>query len=349
MKAQKLPSGKYRAFADLGKDDDGKRIRKSFTAATEALAIALASDYESKHKNKVSRDSLSTALDSFISSKEAVLSPTTIKDYLNRSRTLKRQYPQLCSKSLIGITSDDLQDFISDMMHPHSYHKLTKTEKGASPKTIRNYINFLSAVFRHAGVPMPEVVLPQKERAEIYVPTVEEIKRLLDVAKDTDMYVPIALGAFGPLRRGEICALKYPDDFNGKSIHVHASMAQNKNKRWVIKAPKSFSSDRRLELLDWIVDAIEDKGYVTRLNPGEITARFEHVVKKAGLPPFRFHDLRHFCISYLHTLGVPDQYIIKRTGHSGTEILLRVYRHTMADYEQSLDDKIENGFLKITG
>lgn len=344
MKASKLPSGKYRAFADLGKDEDGKRIRKSFTAPTEAQAVALASDYEYKYKNRVSRDSLSTALDSFISSKEAVLSPTTVVDYLNRSRTLKRQYPWLCAKPIISITSADLQAFISEMIRPHSYHKLTKRQKGASPKTIRNYVNLLSAVFHHAGMEIPEVKMPKKKRSEIYVPTVEEVRKLLEAAKDTPMYIPIALGAFGPLRRGEICALKYPEDFDGNAIHVHESIAQDRRKKWVGKIPKSYASDRRIELNDWIVDAIREQGYVTDLNPRKITARFPHLLKKAGVPHFRFHDLRHFAVSYLHSVHVPDAYIIQRTGHEGEEILKRVYRHTMEDQKKEYAKLALDGF-----
>lgn len=348
MKATRLPSGNYRAFADLGKDEEGNRIRKSFTAPTEKRAIALASAYENQFKNKVSRNSLSAALDAFISSKQAVLSPTTIRDYKNRIKTLKEHYPQLVKKSLIAITSDDLQDLVTDLMQPHQYHRLTKSEKGASPKTVRNYINLLSAVFKANGVPMPPVVLPQKERADIYVPTVKEIERLLAAAKGTPMYVPVALAAFGPLRRGEICALTYPDDFQGDTVHVHASVALDDRNEWVVKPPKSFSSDRRIELPDWIVEAIKEQGGVTELNPRELSARFEHLLKAADLPLFRFHDLRHFCVSYLHSIGVPDVYIIKRTGHNGDEILKRVYRHTMADHEKMYTDKVRDAFSEFS-
>lgn len=336
-----------RARAYLGEDSDGKKIFKSFTAPTEKQAISLAAEYESLYKSRVSRDSLSRALDKFIESKEAVLSPTTIRDYRNRTRTLKEHYPALVKKSLITITSDDLQAFISDLMQPHQYHRLTKEEKGASPKTVRNYVNLLSAVFKAAGVLMPPVVLPQKERAEIYVPTVKEIEKLLATAKDTPMYVPVALAAFGPLRRGEICALTYPDDFHGNTIHVHASVALNDRNEWVMKPPKSFSSDRHIELNDWIIDAIKEQGCVTSLNPREISARFEHLLKAAELPPFRFHDLRHFCVSYLHSIGVPDVYIIRRTGHNGDEILKRVYRHTMADQEQEYAKRALQGFSEF--
>lgn len=344
MKAQKLPSGMYRAMAYLGKDEDGKAIRKSFTAPTEKQAEADATAYESKYSRRVGRSSVSSVLDAFLRDREPVLSPTTIKDYANRIRTLKRQYPTLCAKAVVSVTSKDLQDLINSMRQPHQYHSLTKEVKPASEKTIRNYVQLLSAAFHFYGVDMPEVKLPQRERAVIYVPTVEEIKRLLDAARGTDMYVVVALAAFGPLRRGEICALKYPEDFEGTTVHVHASIAGDRNKGWVEKAPKSYASDRHIELNEWIVDAVEEQGYVTQLNPQEITARFSHLLKKAVLPHFRFHDLRHFAVSYLHSIGVPDAYIIQRTGHEGEEILKRVYRHTLEDQKKEYAKRALDGF-----
>lgn len=344
MKAQRLPSGRYRALAYLGTDEDGKPIRKSFTATSEKQAVAEAMAYEEKYARHVGRSSVGSVLDAFLRDREPVLSPTTIKDYANRIRTLKRQYPGLCNKTVVSVTSKDLQDLINSMRKPHQYHSLTKEVKPASEKTIRNYVQLLSAAFRFYGVDMPEVKLPQRERATIYVPTVEEVKRLLDAARGTDMYVVVALAAFGPLRRGEICALTYPDDFQGNTVHVHASIAQDRNKEWIKKLPKTYASDRYIELNDWIIDAIKEQGYVTQLNPRMISSRFEHLLKRAYVPHFRFHDLRHFAVSYLHSLNVPDAYIIQRTGHEGEEILKRVYRHTMEDQKKEYAKRALEGF-----
>lgn len=349
MKAQKLPSGHFRAIAYLGKDEDGKRITKSFTAVTASKAVALASAYQDKYSMRVSRDSLSTAMETFIRAKEPVLSPTTISDYHNRARTLRAQFSAICARPVVAVTSDDLQEIVNTLLSPHQFHRGNKDPHPASSKTVRNYVMFLSAVFRHEGITMPPVQLPQKVQADLYIPTFDEVRRLLTASEGTEMYIPVALAAFAPLRRGEICALRYPEDFEGNRIHVQGSIALTRTGEWVRKPPKSHSSDRFIVLNDWIIEEITRKEYVTNLNPREITSRFNHLLNAAGLPHFRFQDLRHFCVSYLHSIGVPDAYIIQRTGHSGEAILKRVYRHILADQDARFVERAIRGFDAAMG
>ena len=47
------------------------------------------------------------------------------------------------------------------------------------------------------------------------------------------------------------------------------------------------------------------------MNPNQITRRkFNDLLKRSGMPVFRFHDLRHYSASIQHALGIPDAYII---------------------------------------
>jgi integrase len=47
----------------------------------------------------------------------------------------------------------------------------------------------------------------------------------------------------------------------------------------------------------------------TPMNPDEISHVFPTVLKNAGLPKVRFHDLRHTCASLLLSLGVPAKLV----------------------------------------
>lgn len=335
MKAKKMPSGSYRAVAYLGRDDAGKVMQKVFTASDSSTAVALAKSYEAKFKDRVDRSSLWKAMDAYIRAKEPVLSPSTIAEYISRARTLKAHFPNLVKKEMLAVTSSDLQAMIKEMRTPHLPYKQNNHKVVVmSPKTVQNYVRFLSAVYKFKGLQLPPVDLPRKERPEIYVPTKEEIDRLLLEVKDTELHIPVSLAAFGPLRRGEIVALKWPDDFDGNVIHVHRAVVTDRRGRTQMKAPKTFSSDRRLPINQEIVDHIAAQGYVTKLSAGQITDKFSRALRRAGLPHFRFHDLRHFCISFLHSIGVPDAYIMQRSGHSTDATLKRVYRHTIADQSE---------------
>lgn len=344
MKAKKLPSGKYIARAYLGRDKDGKVIQKSFTASSAAVAESLAKSYEAQHKNRVSRGSVRVAISKFMQSKEAVLSPTTYASYTSIQNVLFCRFSGFCDKELIRVSKEDVQAIITALSQPHQYHDKIKTDKPASPKTIKNYNNFLSAVFRFSGVQFPEATLPQKQRSELYIPTEEQIRLLVKASEGTELHIPILLGAFCGMRRSEIVALTL-DDIKGNVIHVHSAIVRDKDGQQVRKSPKTYASDRYIEVNQWIIDLIKEKGYITTHSPDKITLRFSLLLKKLDLPHFRFHDLRHFYVSYLHAEGIPDSYIIQRTGHSTDIILKSVYRHALQD--RDFGDKILSAFDKI--
>ena len=80
MNARKLPSGNYRAQAYDYTDRDGKRHYKSFTAPTKLEAERLAQVYANQNNTRVDDPTVKDALSLYISSKEAVLSPSTIRN-----------------------------------------------------------------------------------------------------------------------------------------------------------------------------------------------------------------------------------------------------------------------------
>ena len=67
-------------------------------------------------------------------------------------------------------------------------------------------------------------------------------------------------------------------------------------------------------------------------------------MERAGIPHFRFHDLRHYCASVQHALGVPDAYIMQRGGWGNDRVLKEVYRHALKDKVSEMDDKANNYF-----
>ena len=79
-KAKQLPSGSWRVQASL--TVDGKKITRSFTAETARKAEALALQWQELTKEERNEDiTLKTAFERYISAKENVLSPGTIRTY----------------------------------------------------------------------------------------------------------------------------------------------------------------------------------------------------------------------------------------------------------------------------
>lgn len=62
---------------------------------------------------------------------------------------------------------------------------------------------------------------------------------------------------------------------------------------------------------------------------------------------FRFHDLRHYSASIMHTIGIPDVYIMERGGWSSDSTLKQIYHGSMDDYQKKFTYKTINHFDKI--
>lgn len=335
MKVTKLPSGNYRCRVYVGKDASGKKMWKSITGPDKKRVVLEASKFSVERDASapvVDTASFKHAADTFLGSHESVLSPSTYRAYKCFLRIYESKLPLFCEKSIYTISTADLQMVVDFFVR-----------QGLKPKTIRNYYGFVSAVLVNAGINVRPPRLPQKERPEIYIPDEATVRKLLQIVEGTELEIPVMLAAFGPLRRGEICALSM-DDIKDGVCHVHHDLAQNADGEWVMKAPKTYSSDRYIELPDFVADVIKRNGSITDLTPDQISWKFADVLEQNGLPHFRFHSLRHFCISYLHSIGIPDVYIMQRSGHSTATVLRNVYTHTLQDRSKTETEKILGKF-----
>lgn len=316
MKIEKLPSGNYRIQIYLGKDESGKRIRKSFTHYDKSQLRLIAAQYARSHGNAVSRQTLSEAMDAFIRAKNAVLSPSTIKAYTSMADTLKRSQAKLCGAWLDDITQRDLQKYINSLV-----------EDEKTPKTVQNYHGFLSAVFKYAGETLPHVTLPQKQKPVISIPDEDTVRKMIELSKDTRLEIPILLAVMG-LRRSEICAIS-PEDLDGNVLHIHEAVVYGTGNELIEKTTKTVSSDRYIRIPDHLADLIREKG-VTDYTPAGLSAAFRLFLKKNGFPHFRLHDMRHFFVSYCHNiLHLSDAQIQAITGHKTSVIMRASYLHAM--------------------
>ena len=346
--AKKLPSGSWRcqvySHTDEIQQPDGsikkKRIYKSFTcddpgAKGKRTCEKMAAEWAASKEvaEKVPDITFGQAIDNYIATRENVLSPRTIVDY---KRTRKNHIQSLMEILINDISQEDIQKAIN----------LEALE--LSPKTVRNIHGLISATLRvyRPGFAL-NTSLPKKKRVDLYIPTDEEVKQLLDAAAGTDMELPILLAAFGPMRRGEICALQ-SENISGNIVHVCANMVLDQNRNWILKSPKSYAGDRYIDYPDFVAQKWKGiKGPITNLHPNNITDRFQDCLKKAGLPHFRFHDLRHYSASIQHALGIPDSYIMQRGGWGNDGTLKAVYRHALEDKTIEMNEIANQHFSEL--
>lgn len=335
-KAKKQESGNWRVRVYAETDSNGKKIYKSFTAPTKKEAEFLAAQFmnrQNERKANPQKITLSEALDGYIERKRNVLSPSTIQGYVKAHTWLDDT--KLSSVQLCDLSQDMLQSAINRFAANHS------------PKSCRNFNGIISAVVRtYAPDVTLRVTLPQKKKTDIYVPTDRDIERLLNAVAGKEIEKAIMLAAFGSLRRSEISPLTL-GDLRGNILTVDKAMVQNEEREWCVKPPKTFSSNRQITLPDFVCERLRTSaGRLCNMSPDVITVTFNRAIKKACIPHFRFHDLRHYQASILHAMGVPDKYICERGGWATDTTLKKIYQHTMTDKRQEVENEICSIFEK---
>lgn len=331
-KAVKLPSGSWYVNVMVG----GKRL--SITAPTKRDAEKEAAAIKSGAKAAQFSQSLSVtqALDRYIDSKSAVLSPATIAGY---RRIQKNLLEPIAGYPLSNLTQEQVQRWVNQL-----------TKQGKKPKTVSNAHGLLSAVI---GAYRPEMVLrttlPQKVKTEISIPTEAELSAIFDAAKGTKYELPIMLAVWLGLRASEIRGLKW-EDIDGEYISVKRAIVQGEAGP-VEKGTKTFSGTRTLHLPPYLAALIQaqdhSKEHIVSLSGHAMYNGFERICEKAGVPHFRFHDLRHMNASVMLAVGVPNKYAQERMGHATDNMLKTVYQHTIQEEQKKYSEEIDQRFEEL--
>ena len=344
--AKKLASGSWRVQAS--KQIDGKRIVKSFTASpkdfggdwrkAKSHAELLAREWiMSKEEQETQGLRVRDALSTYIEDRSNTMSPCTLREYRN---TIKHLEP-INDYFITDIDSQKIQRLINDMA------------LDVKKKTIKNRISLLLSALDYAGIDKKfKIRYPQADSKKVVSPDIEDVKMYLRTCSE-DMLPIIYLGAFGSLRRGEICGLREKDisrDMN--MITVSGDMVKGPD-GWIYKPPKTEGSVRTVQLPKFIIDSIPKKDnpddFIFSIAPGTITDRFSAMSAKMGLP-YTFHSLRHFAASFRSDLNIPKKYIQEVGGwvDGNNSVLDRVYDNTIGSsrkkYTQIANNFIEENF-----
>jgi integrase len=163
--------------------------------------------------------------------------------------------------------------------------------------------------------------------------------------------VALALG----LRQGEALGLQWEDvDFKSGLIHVRIEL-QRIERQFRLVELKSQRSHRTVAMPPYIAEKLREHGARqreerVRLGPEwhnsdfvftsesgrpldgiNVTRAFQRLLKHAGLPKRRFHDLRHSCATLLLVQGVPARVVMEILGHSQIGLTMNTYTHVVPE------------------
>lgn len=315
---------------------DKKRVSKEFDTEDEALYWAAGiKTNQKKAERSPAKLTVEEAIDRYIETKSSVLSPSTIRGY---NGIKKSRINEIKNVSLGDLTQEKIQRWVNAL------------SKRNSPKTVANAHGLISAVLREY---LPGMVLhttlPKKVKPDIQIPSEADLKAIMKAAKGTKYELPIALAAWLGLRQSEIVGLTW-DCVDGDILHVKQAVVVGEEGP-VKKGTKSYAGKRDLRMPQYIQDLIAAQprhtDRIITISGHAIYSGFLRICEKAGVPQFRFHDLRHANASIMLSIGIPDKYSMKRMGHATNNMLKTTYQHTVKEKEQQFDALIDAEIEKI--
>ena len=256
--------------------------------------------------------------------------------------------PTLGKLSLEKLTPQHLQRLYSERLDarlsPTTVHHLHATLHKALSQAVR-----LNLVQRNVAdlVDPPRIA---KHEMTTLVP--DDARHLLDVASGARLEALFVLALTTGLREGELLGLKWRDvRFEEKALEIRGSL-QRVKAGLVVMEPKTKQSRRRVGLTEAALISLRrhrTRQAEERLRVGPawegldlvftdeagapidatkfLRNSFAPLLKAAGLPKMRFHDLRHTAATLLLGRGIHPKIVSEMLGHSQVGITLDLYSH----------------------
>lgn len=249
-----------------------------------------------------------------------------------------------------------------------------KLDEGLAPATVRQLHAVLHKALHTAlrlGLVHRNVAdmvdAPRVPRKEMAILSEEQAQSLLAAARGDRLealYV-VALGT--GMRLGELLGLRWRDvDLEAAQLRVTATLQRETVGEPVFAEPKTAQSRRRVALASTVVAALRQhrvRQLEERLRVGEawidrdlvfcdetgevldgisvLRYEFYPLLKKAGLPRMRFHDLRHTAATLLLARGVDVKVVSEMLGHATIAVTLAIYYHVRPHKQREAADVMD--------
>ena len=261
--------------------------------------------------------------------------------------------PQIGGIPLADLTSLDLQRFYKHLLDGGRVDRIEakKKPKGLAPKTVRNIHQMIGSAYNLAMEqklvtrnPTQGCALPKVEHKEMKTLTADQLSAFFQEARDSGVYELYYLDLATGLRRGELLGLKWTDvDLDRGVLKIQRAISRQNGK--VVEAPlKTKNAYRTLPLSADAIDVLMQQRRKTGnsewvfpsptggpMSPDSVLHMLQRVLKRAGLPRIRFHDLRHTFATMALQNGVDVKTVSSMLGHYSAGFTLDTYAHVTTD------------------
>lgn len=345
---KKNANGTYSATVYVGRDANGKNLRKYITKDTlkecKNAVRELEEEVANSTLNNLSMMKMSDYMDKWLIINKPLLSSTTVKGY--------KMYIERHFKPAFGRMK------VSQITEMHIKEYLAEKLDTLSSTTVRKHFFTLSKILYDAmktKSPCIDIKPPKNAEFKPMIPTEDQFKEIYVTFKENSLEdeAIILLAGWCGLRRGEIFALKWDDiDEKDGTIRIDEAVAlEEEGYQFDFKEPKSHNGIRTLAAPDYLIELLKTikssrssiQHEIFTQNPHSFTKKYKRIILEKNLPQVRFHDLRHYHASLLYKNNVPDLYAAERLGHD-IWVLKKIYQHLGLEETKEIDQKVKNIF-----
>jgi integrase len=364
--------GLWTAIVNLGVDENGRRRRRQVYGHKESDVIEKLKAIEHEVRSggsaeKPTRKTLAAFITEWL---DEEIAPK------KRATTL-RSYKGIVEGHIDGehgIGHLKLRD-VTPKAITSFYARLRKQDVGA--RTLQLTHAVLHRALRHAV--RQELVVrnaaamvdsPAYKAKQMRPLTSSQIARFLKAATADRLEALYVLAVLSGARQGELFALRWRDfDSARATVQIRFSQ-QDVNGVVTVTATKTEASRRLIYLPAVAVRALREHrrrmktegmpigpdnaifvapegGPLRRKNV--LSRSFKPLLKRAGLPDVRFHDLRHTYATELLTSGADAKVIQSQLGHSKIGVTLDTYAHLMPSLAKGAVAKLDRTFGSSSG
>jgi integrase len=206
---------------------------------------------------------------------------------------------------------------------------------------------------------------PRVEKADLKVFGPVEASKFLEAIREHRWEALFATALALGLRQGEILGLRWGDiDFTQCKLTVKHALQRVDGKLQLVE-PKTDKSRRSIALPQVAVSALYahrsqqeqekalagsrwmESGLVftttvgTAVDQRRLLTHFHAIVRTAGLPDIRFHDLRHSAATLLLAQGVHPRVVMEILGHSSISLTMNTYSHVIPVMQRAAADQMD--------
>lgn len=364
---RKRKDGRWEGRYVVGRDPNtGKMVTKNVLGKTQAevkekLRKAIDDsrqlDYTKEGKYTVGQW-LDEWFDAYAKVKVRASSHQTYKGYIENH--IK---PNIGDIPIEKLTSLRLQKFYHKLLTEGRVPRIESENqpKGLSAKTVRNIHQVISSAMSMAvkhklilSNPAEGCELPKVEHREMRTIPAEQLGAFLREAKESGVYELYYLDLATGLRRGELLGLKWDDiDLDQGVIHVRRQVYRidGEIREVPLKTKHSYrsisiSKDAAELLREMKKRKVSEYVFPSPtggpISPDSVLHMLHRVLKRAGLPSMRFHDLRHSFATLALQNGVDIKTVSGMLGHFSAGFTLDTYAHVTTAVQKEAANTMRN-------